>query len=128
MRTQASATCYIVLYLPLHVAVIPSASNVSSFPEIKVTSKHFQLNETVQTTLLRLVTALLTLLKGSLSYIKLDVVERPNYKEHFYRLLLKKKLNSCIIQKYLYVPLDLNLMNLQIVSLIHCQFLLCLKS
>lgn len=39
MQTQASVRCCIILYLPLHIAVIAAASNMSSFPEIKVTSK-----------------------------------------------------------------------------------------
>lgn len=55
------------------------------------------------------------------------MVQKPIYKEHIYRLLLKKKLSNCIIQKHLHISLDLNLMNLQIKSWIHCQFLLCLS-
>lgn len=55
------------------------------------------------------------------------MAQKPNYKEQIYRLLLKKKLNSCIIKKYLHIPLNLNLMNLQISS-IYLQFLICLKS
>lgn len=44
--------------------------------------------------------------------MRLDMIQKPIYKEHIYTLLLKKQLNNCTIQKYLHIPLNLNLMNL----------------
>lgn len=51
------------------------------------------------------------------------MVQRQNCKEHIYKFFLKKEVNSCTTEKSLHSPLDLNLINVQTVSLTNCHFL-----